>query len=529
MRAMMTKLLATSTALLGGLAASVGVATAQIEQSRSDAGAFSLGTLTPSTGAMSRDLWEGSDTRTVEDLLIGVPVKFDDALHLELLRRVTLSPGEGPSGSDNALAALKFMTAARAGFYEDAVSLAELVPGLRSEPGLSKVAAFGDLMDGNADAACARGAGLASGRTDNFWVKLRFLCYVRAGESSAAELTLTLLRRQDALTEASDRRFVDFWSGVGPSEPYAVDDVIEYAMLRERGVKFTSNIVSTGNSALVAAIARDPNQDPNVRAEALIRSVAQKTIDRSEALRLVDGLTGTTLAADLISVATQGQGTMEQADAISRALLNANADWESLTARAILLAPELRASTPVENYAPQASEIALAGMINGQTAVVERWLLALAADPSTPNAMVQAGDLLRAYAFIDPGAARRIGSYIEVTLDEQPVPPQMITGQGGNFPLASFVSAGLKAADAEGEAPASLVYLMGPAVTSEGDAGAVRDTVVQWAHDRAELGWLDRRAAFRQAAIEFLSGGAAPATGRMVDGVPVPRVKPAGN
>jgi hypothetical protein len=521
MRAFQT-LLAAAAALTLGAAAQ-----AQVERVGVDQSAFSLGTLTPATGALSRDLWADTRPEAVGDLLTAVPVTYDDPLHLELLRRVTLSPGEGPRGASNELAGRKFLTAARAGFYREAASLAEIVPALSTEPALAHVVALANLLDGETDTACARGAGLRDGRTDAFWVKLRFICYVRAGENSAAELTLGLLDRQDALSEAETRRFERFLADQTPELGDQPIGTFDYVILREGGVPLDQAALDRASAAVVAAVARDASQTEAVREAALIRSLNLRTIEPQEGMRLIDAVTSTELASDVITVAATQRGSLEQSEAIGAALRAAGDDWDGFVARARLMSGLLPEATPVENFAPNAAEIALAGMVNDQTQVAERWLLALANDASQENSTARVAALLDIFATIDPGTARRLGSYLGMALDPPAVELALDAEHTGAIPLSTFVGAALPVAEAGSEGPAALLYLMGLDVAAGEENRMVREAVMNWAKDRADLEWLARRAAFRAAAQAYLAGGDGAA--RTDDGELMPRIKPARN
>lgn len=499
---------------------------------RADLGsdAFSLGTLSPASGALSRSLWSGSDRDTVAALLDSVPRSYDDPNYLELLRRVTLSPGEGPAGADNALAGAKLLVAAEAGFYEQAASLAMIVPGLRSEPGLSKVVAYAELFDGKMDQACVRGAGLRDGRTDAFWIKLRFVCYVRAGESSAAELTLGLLQRQGVLTEAEEKYFTALSEGKSLTFNAPPADPLFFGLMRDSGGKVPSiEALSDATPAALAAIARDKAQLADVREAALVKSLSLRTIDYREGRGLVETMPTTALAADLLEVATQTRGTLDHGIAIGEVLSRNTGDWDGFTARALLLSQELPVAEPVINVAPHAAEVAIAAMITGQDAVVEKWVLALSQDTEDPTAAQRAADLVALYGIQNPGAARRLGSYIGYSFSPAAVPAYATAPGQGDVDLTRFVNMGLAASNARSEGPAALLFLAGLDVEASDETAPVRDIVVAWARKQAHLEWLDREAAFRSSAVRFLGE---PGSGPEMTGGPsiaTPSVKPGTN
>ena len=100
------------TALAAAALMTITPAWAQIDRVAIDKSAFSLGTLRPEDGALPRSLWTDTERNSVSDLLVTVPAAYDNPLNLELLRRVLLSPGEGPKDADNALAGQKLLGSA---------------------------------------------------------------------------------------------------------------------------------------------------------------------------------------------------------------------------------------------------------------------------------------------------------------------------------------------------------------------------------------------------------------------------------
>ncbi|MEM9422909.1 MAG: hypothetical protein AAF986_10490, partial [Pseudomonadota bacterium] len=78
------------------------------------------------------------------------------------------------------------------------------------------------------------------------------------------------------------------------------------------------------------------------------------------------------------------------------------------------------------------------------------------------------------------------------------------------------------------EGPAALVFLMG-LQGADDDPSGVRQEVSAWARDRADIEWFDREAAFRTGAIGYLTGAEPGLAGRLVEGRPLPRVKPGSN
>ncbi|RFB04384.1 hypothetical protein [Parvularcula marina] len=483
------------TALAAAALMTITPAWAQIDRVDIDKSAFSLGTLRPEDGALPRSLWTDTERNSVSDLLVTVPAAYDNPLNLELLRRVLLSPGEGPKDADNALAGQKLLKAAEAGFYSDAAQLANLAPSTHSEPALARVIAYQELMDGKTDVACARGEGLRDGRAAPFWIKLRFVCYVRAGEGAAADLTLNLLKRQDALTAEESARFTAFADGGEFAAPKGDITLFDWVMMHERGITIDRALLDRVGPGYTAAIARMRGLDPNLREVALLRSLSVRTIGADEAIDLLDGMGTTELAGDVLTLSAVPPGSLEYAEALGTALRRGGADAAGFEARARLLAGDLRRATPITNFAPNATEIALAAMITDQPRVAEAWITALASDQSRPTGLDRARRLVDIYAIIDPEAAGRIGSFIGMVEEPKSVPSVTAYNTNPSVPVASLVAAALPAAEAGSEGPAALVYLTGLSTTEDGEGG-IRNAVINWARDKADIRWMDHKASF---------------------------------
>ncbi|MEM9988855.1 MAG: hypothetical protein AAF723_04975 [Pseudomonadota bacterium] len=502
---------------------SLSFVSAQVEQTQFGEDAFSLGTLTPATGAMDRNLWQGAQPNALQDMFLGVPTAFNDPLHLELLRRVTLSPGQSLPGADNALTGQKLLTAARAGFYQEAASLAELVPNLRSSPRLAQVVAYRELMEGETENACARGAGLQEGRTGVFWVKLRFICYVRAEERSAADLTLNLLRRQNALSARETDLYTSFSKGRVSS--FVPQSPMEFAILRSSDEPLPSNSLETATLDIKAAIARDIAQLVAMRERALLEAVSHHAIDEDEARQLLANMPDSQITKVRELIKAQLPGSLEQSETLGTLLRSVSKDWSSFQALSLILRDILPTAEPIANYVPHAQEIAIAAMVTGQAEIVEKWVMALAQNSSDPMSETKAVELLQIYTLQDINSARRVSTMLGMTLSPVNSAPISARPVGASLPLPQLVKSGMNAAQASGEGPAALVYLM--ALNTEKDP--IQTIVMEWARANVDLSWMEKKATFQSRAMAALSGQSPLVTGRIENGKPIPQMKPSGN
>ncbi|ADM09970.1 hypothetical protein PB2503_09589 [Parvularcula bermudensis HTCC2503] len=499
-------------------------AAAQMERVAVDDSAFALGTLNADQGALPETLWQGADRDEVETLLMAVPDTFSEPLYRELLRRVLLSPGAGPERADNALAGQKFLKVARAGYYRDAASLAGIVSGSGQDPALSQVVAYKELLDGEVDQACARGEALREGRSDPFWITLRYVCYAHAGEDAAADLTLGLLRRQGTLTTEQIERLAAFAGGESLGVPPGTPSVFDWTIMQLRGVRPDASFLMRAGPAITAAAARSDFVPDSVRERALLMALAGNMIGAEEAVRLVDGMEASGLANSLVILTSLPPQSLEQAEELGRALAAGGTDYEERLARARLYSRWLGVVAPVDNYAPYAAEIALAAMMVDQDRVAERWILALAADATSGQGRAVAERLVQVYAERDPNAARRIASYLEMEISVESPTPFLAIAREPELPVASLVARALETADAEGQALPALIYLAGTNTRAEGE-GDIRATVLDWSRQHADLSWLDRYASFRAEAEAFLAGDRGGA-GRPPEGSRTPSLKP---
>ena len=488
---------------LGTMAFTASFAGAAAQAIDLDDSPFALGTLSAEEGALGQDVWQGADPDALATLLDALPRAYAEPAYLDIARRLLLSPASAPEGADDALAGAKLLAAAELGYYREAGQLAELAPQLSGQPALTKVAALSALLDGDVRRACARGARLTQGRADPFFLRLRYLCYVDAGEAAAADLTLGLLRDQ-GLGEGTDRVFTALQTAGDLGGTVSPADAFEYAGAQMAGAAVGTGAVAELSGSVLAAVARDADAATGLRLPALERALSLGLIGASEGQRLAAEMAETALAADVVAVATERPGSPGSAEAIARSL-RAAPTYDAFRARAILHADALRASDPVIGYAPDADVLALASIIAGDERAAGAWLAAMRSEAGAdPGAYEALTGLLR----LANGTERAVS----VPLSD----PMAATGTG----IADLVDSALSAARGGAPGAAALVALTGLGVDADGEAEAIRESVVLAMLDQSGLaGEVAKRAALDiQAASVFaqLSGG----------GEPVPRMKP---
>lgn len=489
-------------ALLGLLAAAP--AAAQVERATFDSSPFSLGTLTERDGALNRDLWEGADAAAVSDLLSAVPTRFEDPAKRMMLRQVLLSPGDGPSGADGALAGLKLLKASEAGYVMEAGALAELTPGLQIQPALSRIVAMRDLYRGNIDSACQRGANLREGRQSPFFVRLRALCYINAGERPAAELTISLAREENVLTARDEQMYASLFSG-RPTASFP-ENALEYAAYRKNLGLFAPGDIETLAPPVVAAAVLDQGLSTQARQAALLRASKENLLPPRDLMTAASQLDGTAIAADIQKVANQPEGSPERGAAIGEVLKAAASDDDAFYLRSQIFGTQIASTASDVATVPFAAEFALAALLGGRFEEAERWMQTVAAEQSI-GAERAFLNLAKLYSYRRPGPAQRLAGAIGENLPEPPGAVIDIADPAAqaeaNIDLAEQVDRGLTAS-ASGSRAALLLAALGTAgVEATGELAVIRDVLGVGLYSRAEADDLARQAAFRREALAF--------------------------
>ena len=247
-------------------AASAGAGALQaVETEALSKDAFSTGLLTTSEGALSAALWGGADAANISFLLGQAPARPLTPSIGQALRRVLLSAGAGPANAGPELGGRKLLALARAGFVEEARTVASLSSAPSSDPATGQAHAIADLLAANENAACTRNLRLTSGRDQPFWVKLRVLCYALAEEQAAAELTYKILRDQALLSDTEDALLLAISIGVMPSERVLPQTALDYAIMRRLELPLSADQLGKADGGVLVTLARDESVAPALR------------------------------------------------------------------------------------------------------------------------------------------------------------------------------------------------------------------------------------------------------------------------
>ncbi|WP_425409456.1 hypothetical protein [Hyphococcus sp.] len=292
-----------------------------VETAQLASDAFAIGALRPGEQPLPRELWAGSEPQTLDFLLSYAPTRPATPSLGAAMRRILLSPGDKPAGADASLGGKKLLALTRAGFIDEAQTISSLATSGRNNVYHAEADAVGALLSGNYDAACRRGANLATGREALFWVKLRALCYARAGELDAFDLTVNLLRERGAFSSVDEAYIMAALSGANGRAPDdmlpAAETALHYAAAHIAGVSINPGTLSVGDGGVIASIANDDETDTALRLEAAMSAVAMGVMNRGDLVRLLNGV-----EFDVTDIANAGDmAAAEPGSPLSDALL----------------------------------------------------------------------------------------------------------------------------------------------------------------------------------------------------------------
>jgi len=319
---------------------------------------------------LPQDLWRGASpatARTVIDLLAAKPLS---PAGRGLARRVLATGAPGPEGlgQDAALAGARISALIAQGGVAEAGAILDRSSGLDRSPELARAAAEAALLADDRDRACSVAAGLATGRDDVYWLRLRAYCQQRAGETGAAQLTFDLAQGQ--ARDATYGRLMGARLAGAGGGPASLRNGLDYALSQDLGLD-----LAQAKAAPAVAVALERPQAPPAPGDALL--------------------------ADAISLARSGQpdaATLERliaraasADPKARAKAqNAALIFAALGAPASAQARgELAAFTGAEAKASPsrmlAMELAAESRLMGETAMLALWTSAEAGAAGPPT------------------------------------------------------------------------------------------------------------------------------------------------
>ncbi len=522
--------------------------------------AFSTGTLDRADGALPPTLWRGSDPQKLDFLLGEAPSRPAAPSLGETMKRTLLSSGAGPDGALPSLGGKKLLALARAGFVDEARTVASISSAARDDAWTAQASAVVDLLSRESASACQRGAGLPSGRDEIFWVKLRVFCYARAGERDAADLTLNVLREQGAILPVDDQFLSAAATGIAPKSPLPIVTALHYSIVRSLNLPITPTLLDKADGGVLVSVARDETLAPATRIDAAEQAVALGVIDHGVLAAIISGTSfdvteiGNALtfarerAGDPLTDALMFQSIQEmtapefirdKAQRIALALGLADS-FHRAYALSLLYADEIASLEGVILSPEEAAKFATARMAVGDSVGASQWLSAMVGANESVAALPEA----QAMAFIervnllvilDPQSAARIARSAGVSLlsEERPYVPSA-KGHADPTTMARILEAAFDAVEGDRAGQAGLAAIAASNGSVAG--GEIEAVVIDQSLAAAGLGALRRRHDFEQAwsamyaAAEFNALPLLPSAGGQAqsdeEGGLTPRLKP---
>lgn len=499
-----------------------------VETAQLPTDAFAIGALGPSERALPASLWQDAQPQTVDFLLSHAPARPGTPSLGLVMRKTLLSPGEKPAGADASLGGKKLLALTRAGFIDEARTIASLATSGRGDVFFAEAEAVGGLLSGNLNNACRRGSNLASGREALFWVKLRALCYAQAGELDAFDLTVNLLRERGAFSETDEAYLLAALAGANGRTPQKTlppaETALHYAAAQIAGLTLTPAAIRRAEGGVIAALARDDQADPALRIEAAQQSIAMGVMN-ANALRqilnriefeVVDIAGAADAAAEnpdspltdallyqAISAMNAPEFVRDKAARISQALSLADSFHRSFSL-SVLYADEIEALEGVIVAPEEASNFALARMAVGDSVGAANWLSAMiGVNESVAALPEELGlafiDRVNLLALLDPQTAAQVARRAGVSiLTEQQAVQTAQTAHSDPAVTARVLKAAFDAVANKKIGQAGLAALAASS-GNKGVGGEVESVIISETLITASMPELQRRHAFEQA------------------------------
>lgn len=369
-----------------------------------------VGTLTPESGGLRTDLWQGTPGPIALRLVALLPAAPNAQALRDLQRRLLLSSGPGPSGltGEGRLLAARAERLLAMGALDELGALARMVPGRADDPALARPLAERAAAVGDDATACGHHDAVAARADDRFWVKLGIVCDLWRGDIAKAELGVRLLGEigeADALLQDLVQLAVPGAGRSGGPARLVGAEPLHLAAARLAKAAVDPDVMQIDSLPVLVALARGIGDPPFAarlaaaeRAEEAGALGTQALIDLYRDIA-VDGGTvdGALLAAEadqsayargLLWRTADANGDPGQRARVIRKALEIAEDGTAWRQTARLFAPLVRRLTiqpSVEAMAPDAVRVLVAA---GQPAAARPWLewLRTRADAGSPDA-----------------------------------------------------------------------------------------------------------------------------------------------
>lgn len=332
-----------------------------------------------------KSFWRASRTEDLLPLMRDARTRSLTPAERTLLRRVVLSPGYAPSGDMS-----KALLAERARLMFDlgeAFAAADLMGKLEESPkGIVAEELAVDLQFALGQAASACNTVRTPGKTGEFWLRMRAVCFALEGDQAGAELAVELAQASDIRDEwlfsAISAAFVS--DGPKPAARFDTGYALTVSVLADLTVPI--NAVGYSRPDLAAAMAKRETLPPELRvlaagagAEAGLVSPQEQLNAYAALLSEEDFQPTSPVEAALVSLAEKGSSNSDRARHIATALQASRGSSARFYAVARLLGPALQTLKATEETDRYASVFAAALLSLGRPEDAQAWIASAAA------------------------------------------------------------------------------------------------------------------------------------------------------
>lgn len=156
------------------------------------------GLINSGNGGFAGTLWSGSARSAVSARIAQLPAAPNSPAMQSLMRRLLLTSAQPPAGTappdEPSFLALRLSKILANGWLDESAMLA--AQSARDDSFARQTAAEALLLQGRDGDACSDATAMRQSASDPYWLKLRVLCYLQSQDTSAATLTLDVMRER---------------------------------------------------------------------------------------------------------------------------------------------------------------------------------------------------------------------------------------------------------------------------------------------------------------------------------------------
>lgn len=352
------------------------------------------GLLTAEQGGFGDQMWRGTDRYTAEKLLDALPAANRSTIGRALERRLLASVAQAPEGSGTSGVSLLDLRASKLMGLGDVKSAAELVKQSGDPAAADRFATEAALLAGTTDEACARVKRQLGNTQDQFWLKAWLYCQVAGNETSAAVVTLSLLRDQ-GLKDAAYETLASVLVGESKAKIEKLGRIgpLELAMLKLSKRPIPPDVLTTASPPVLAFLADSEGLTGEQKLIAAEQAESYGALPTAKLAQIYGAeqfseqdksQPSTALAkksprgAALLYQLANGASTPTlRAEYVKRALQYGR-DRGLYATEARVLAGAMKGLNPTSDQAPSAAEIMRGLLALGDVQTAKTWVAALA-------------------------------------------------------------------------------------------------------------------------------------------------------